>query len=148
MKRTPIWLLLLIGAIGNLPAQAPADSLHIAHYTILLDLTQYQTQQLYGTAILKAVPNHPLPALTLELMQLQADSVSVGGNKMRFSQEGGLLRIPADSKNAFLFGLSKERLLMLMVFTIIFIINLYFFFVIFIIIIFIIVIFFFFLFLF
>ena len=35
-----------------------------------------------------------------------------------------LLRIPADSKNAFLFGLSKERLLMLMVFTIIFIINL------------------------
>ena len=36
-----------------------------------------------------------------------------------------LLRIPADSKNAFLFGLSKERLLMLMVFTIIFIINLF-----------------------
>lgn len=36
-----------------------------------------------------------------------------------------LLRIPTDSKNAFLFGLSKERLLMLMVFTIIFIINLF-----------------------
>ena len=36
-----------------------------------------------------------------------------------------LLRIPADSKNAFLFGLSKERLLMLIVFTIIFIINLF-----------------------
>ena len=35
-----------------------------------------------------------------------------------------LLRIPGDSKNAFLFGLSKERLLMLLVFTIIFIINL------------------------
>ena len=96
MKRTPIWLLLLIGAIGNLPAQAPADSLHIAHYTIQLDLTRYQTQQLYGTAILKAVPNHPLPALTLELMQLQADSVTVGGEKMRFSQEGDRLRIPAE----------------------------------------------------
>lgn len=36
-----------------------------------------------------------------------------------------LLRIPTDSKNAFLFGLSKERLLMLIVFTIIFIINLF-----------------------
>ena len=36
-----------------------------------------------------------------------------------------LLRIPTDSKNAFLFGLSKERLLMLIVFTVIFIINLY-----------------------
>ena len=36
-----------------------------------------------------------------------------------------LLRIPTDSKNAFLFGLSKERLLMLIVFTVIFIINLF-----------------------
>ena len=36
-----------------------------------------------------------------------------------------LLRIPTDSKNVFLFGLSKERLLMLMVFAIIFIINLF-----------------------
>lgn len=97
MKRTPIWLLLFIGAIGHISAQAPADSLHIAHYTIQLDLTRYQTQQLYGTAILKAVPNHPLPALTLELMQLQADSVTVGGKKMRFSQEGDRLRIPAEN---------------------------------------------------
>ncbi len=35
-----------------------------------------------------------------------------------------LLRIPTDSKNAFLLGLSKERLLMLIVFTLIFIVNL------------------------
>ena len=40
-----------------------------------------------------------------------------------------LLRIPSDSKNAFLFGLSKERLLMLAVFAVLFLCGIFAFFI-------------------
>lgn len=98
MKRTQTLLWLFFGLISPLLAQAPADSLHVAHYTIQLDLTHYQEKQLYGAATLKAVPKHQLLYINLELMQLQADSVSIGGEKRNFSQENDRLRIPAEGR--------------------------------------------------
>ncbi|MBR6919063.1 MAG: hypothetical protein IKN37_01885, partial [Bacteroidales bacterium] len=96
MKHLLILPLLFLLASGSLQAQRNIDSLHIAHYTLELDLRSYKTQTLHGKATLKAVPAHPLTALTLELMQLQADSVTVNGKNNGFTHKNDSLRIPAD----------------------------------------------------
>lgn len=96
MKHLLILPILFLLAVGSLQAQKAIDSLHIAHYTLELDLRSYKTQTLHGKATLKAVPAHPLTVLTLELMQLQADSVTVNGKSKGFTHTNDSLRIPAD----------------------------------------------------
>lgn len=77
-------------------AQDRTDSLHIAHYDINLNITDFANHVVYGYADLTAVAKvNALPQIDLDLKQLVADSVRVEGEGiLSFTHEGTLLRIP------------------------------------------------------
>ena len=76
-------------------AQDRTDSLHIAHYDINLNITDFTNHVVYGYADLTAVAKvNNLPQIDLDLKRLVADSVWINGLPMSFTHEGTLLRIP------------------------------------------------------
>ena len=76
-------------------AQDRTDSLHIAHYDINLNITDFTNHIVYGYADLTAVAKvNNLPQIDLDLKRLVADSVWVNGVPAAFTHEGSLLRIP------------------------------------------------------
>jgi len=72
------------------------DSLHIAHYDINLNITDFTNHVVYGYADLVAVAKvNALPQIDLDLKRLVADSVRIDGEEVTaFTHEGTLLRIP------------------------------------------------------
>ena len=76
-------------------AQDRTDSLHIAHYDINLNITDFTNHVVYGYADLTAVAKvDNLPQIDLDLQRLVADSVWLDGVSTAFTHEGNLLRIP------------------------------------------------------
>lgn len=76
-------------------AQDRTDSLHIAHYDINLNITDFTNHIVYGYADLTAVAKvNNLPQIDLDLKRLVADSVWVDGVSTAFTHEDILLRIP------------------------------------------------------
>lgn len=76
-------------------AQDRTDSLHIAHYDINLNITDFTNHVVYGYADLAAVAKvNNLPQIDLDLQRLVADSVWLDGVPTAFTHEGNLLRIP------------------------------------------------------
>lgn len=77
-------------------AQDRTDSLHIAHYDINLNITDFTNHVVYGYADLIAVAEvNALPQIDLDLKRLEADSIYVDGVRVQnFTHEETLLRIP------------------------------------------------------
>ena len=77
-------------------AQDRTDSLHIAHYDINLNITDFTNHVVYGYADLLAVAEvNALPQIDLDLKRLEADSIFVDGVRVQnFTHEETLLRIP------------------------------------------------------
>lgn len=77
-------------------AQDRTDSLHIAHYDINLNITDFTNHIVYGYADLTAVVKvNGLPQIDLDLKRLTADSIIVDGVRVQdFTHEETLLRIP------------------------------------------------------
>lgn len=89
--------LFFIGVVLAVTSQAQdrTDSLHIAHYDINLNITDFTNHVVYGYADLTAVAKvNNLPQVDLDLKRLVADSVWVNGISTAFTHEGTLLRIP------------------------------------------------------
>lgn len=80
-------------------AQDRTDSLHIAHYDINLNITDFTNHNVYGFTDLKGVAKiDNLPWVDLDLQRLSADSVFVDGVAVPdFTHIGNLLRIPLQS---------------------------------------------------
>ena len=80
-------------------AQDRTDSLHIAHYDINLNITDFTDHVVQGFTDLQAVAKiNNLPQIDLDLQQLTADSVLVDGVRVQnFTHEGNLLRIPLEN---------------------------------------------------
>ena len=76
-------------------AQDRTDSLHIAHYDINLNITDFTNRIVYGYTDLTAVSKVAgLPQIDLDLKRMVADSVRINGSAVTFTLEGNLLRIP------------------------------------------------------
>ena len=76
-------------------AQDRTDSLHIAHYDINLNITDFTNHIVWGYTDLTAVAKvNNLPQIDLDLQRLATDSVWVNGVSAVFTHEGNLLRIP------------------------------------------------------
>ena len=77
-------------------AQDRTDSLHIAHYDINLNITDFANRFVHGYADLTAVAKiNGLPQIDLDLKRLVADSIWIDGEPvLSFTHEGTLLRIP------------------------------------------------------
>lgn len=80
-------------------AQDRTDSLHIAHYDINLNITDFTNHVIYGYADLIALAEvNALPQIDLDLKRLSADSIFVDDVRVQnFTHEGTLLRIPLHS---------------------------------------------------
>lgn len=77
-------------------SQDRTDSLHIAHYDIHLNITDFTNHIVYGYTDLTAVAKvNNLQQIDLDLKRLVANAVLVEGTPVHdFSHEGTLLRIP------------------------------------------------------
>ncbi len=77
-------------------AQDRTDSLHIAHYDINLNITDFTGHTIHGYADLTAVPKvDNLPYIDLDLKSLVVDSVLIDDIPVQsFTHEGTLVRIP------------------------------------------------------
>lgn len=76
-------------------AQTLSDTIDVTHYNIHLDVLNLPAKVLSGKTDVTFVTKQPIiDALSLELKQLQVDSVkSAGGNHLLFARNGNLLRI-------------------------------------------------------
>lgn len=86
-------LLCLMGAIS---AQDRADSVHVDHYDIFLNITDFDTKIVYGHTDLQVVSKvDALPYVNLDLQRLVVDSLWVEGQPVtNYTHEGTLLHIP------------------------------------------------------
>lgn len=91
-----LFLFACVALIATTDAQDRTDSLHIAHYDINLNITDFANQIVYGYADLTAVARvNALTHIDLDLQRLFVDSVLVDQTLVpNFSHEGTLLRIP------------------------------------------------------
>ena len=81
MKKAIIIIILLAG-FRLAPAQDRTDSLHIAHYDIHLNVTDFTGHLVHGFADLTAVSKiNGLPEIDLDLQRLQVDSSRVHHEK-------------------------------------------------------------------
>lgn len=94
MKKAIIIIILLAGFLLA-PAQDRTDSLHIAHYDIHLNVTDFTGHLVHGFADLTAVSKiNGLPEIDLDLQRLQVDSIWVNGvGESNYSHVGNLIRI-------------------------------------------------------
>ena len=98
MKRIFLFLTSLL-LLASSYAQDRTDSLHIAHYDINLNITDFTNHTVYGYADLTAVAKvNNLPYIDLDLKRLVVDSVWVDDVQVQtFTQEGTLVRIDLQS---------------------------------------------------
>jgi len=97
MKQT-ICTLLLIAAFFAPKAQDISDSLHVAHYNLNLNITDFTNKTIYGNAALNLVTKiNALSQFNLDLEGLTVDSILIAGTPQIFSQQGYKLHIPYNS---------------------------------------------------
>ena len=95
MKKYLLFVLLL-GMVGVMFAQDRADSIHVHHYDIVLNITDFDTKIIYGHTDLQVVSKvDDLQYVDLDLQRLVVDSLWVNGQPANdFTHEGTLLHIP------------------------------------------------------
>jgi len=82
----------------NLFAQNASDTLHVAHYELNLDLTDFSTRTLRAQADLSIVTRaNSLSQYVLDLQGLTVDSVTIQQTSVAFSQQGNKLFITHNS---------------------------------------------------
>jgi aminopeptidase N len=74
------------------------DSIDILEYTINLDLSKTETQQIWGKCDIVLKPVYELSKIKLDLEGLITDSVLAGQNRLKFSFDGDFLQIFPDKK--------------------------------------------------
>lgn len=78
----------------NIIAQNISDSLHVAHYDLQLDFTDFTTQTLHARANLTIVTlTNELSQYILDLQGLTVDSVTIQDTPVNFSHQGNKLSI-------------------------------------------------------
>lgn len=95
MKKYLIFVLLW-GMMGVVSAQNRADSMHVDHYDIFLNVTDFDTKIVYGHTDLQVVSKvEDLQYVDLDLQRLVVDSLWVNGQSATdYTHEGTLLHIP------------------------------------------------------
>ena len=95
MKKYLLFVLLL-GMMGVMFAQDRADSIHVHHYDIVLNITDFDTKIIYGHTDLQVVSKvDDLQYVDLDLQRLEVDSLWVNHQPVsNFTHEGTLLHIP------------------------------------------------------
>ena len=95
MKKYLLFVLLL-GMMGVMSAQNRADSMHVDHYDIFLNITDFDTKIVYGHTDLQVVSKvDDLQYVDLDLQRLVVDSLWVNGQSATdYTHEGTLLHIP------------------------------------------------------
>ncbi|MBR3577241.1 MAG: T9SS type A sorting domain-containing protein [Bacteroidales bacterium] len=95
MKKYLLFVLLL-GMMGVMFAQDRADSIHVHHYDIVLNITDFDTKIIYGHTDLQVVSKvDDLQYVDLDLQRLEVDSLWVNNQLVsNFTHEGTLLHIP------------------------------------------------------
>lgn len=90
MKRFIVFPLIIFTLLTNSFAQNREDSLHIAHYDLHLNITDFSTHQIFGHADLQAVAKTgTLNNITLDLQSLLVDSIYVNNFKTTNYVQGG-----------------------------------------------------------
>lgn len=74
-------------------AQNGSDSLHIVHYNIHLDATDFTNRTIVGYAELTAVPKLNLTQFSLDLQGPTADSIFINGESVNFTHTGNKIHI-------------------------------------------------------
>lgn len=102
MKKLFLALAIIVCGLA-VSAQDRTDSLHVAHYDIHLNITDFSTHRIFGYTDLQVVSKvDGLSHVNLDLQHLNVDSVFVGGIATTdYSHEGNLLHInlPAPACN-------------------------------------------------
>lgn len=95
MRRFFLFVLML-GVMGMVSAQNRADSIHVHHYDIVLNITDFDTKIIYGHTDLQVVSKvDDLQYVNLDLQRLEVDSLWVNHQPVsNFTHEGTLLHIP------------------------------------------------------
>lgn len=85
----------LVSIAADVAAQNISDSLHVAHYELSLDMTDFEHHTIGGYADLTLVTEaDSLGTFTLDLQGLTVDSVKVSGQPVAFSRCGHKLAVP------------------------------------------------------
>ena len=95
MKKYLLFVLLL-GMMGMTFAQDRADTIHVHHYDIVLNITDFNNKIIYGHTDLQVVSKvDDLQYVDLDLQRLVVDSLWVNNQPVsNFTHEGTLLHIP------------------------------------------------------
>ena len=95
MKKVFALLLAVLSLNMCVSAQNRTDSMHVAHYDIHLNITDFQNHIIYGyTDLLVVSKVDGLGYVHLDLKQLEVDSLWVNGvRSLQYTQEGELLSV-------------------------------------------------------
>ncbi|MBQ7550941.1 MAG: T9SS type A sorting domain-containing protein [Bacteroidales bacterium] len=95
MKRFTLLIIFFCIFLYTNYAQNREDSIHIHHYDLHLNITDFSTYQIYGYTDLQAVAKvSSLSLITLDLQQLVVDSILVNGHAaLNYEQDGFKLYI-------------------------------------------------------
>ena len=97
MMKKVLFILLTTLSV-NVFAQNISDTLHVAHYDLNLDFTDFSNHQLYACANLYLVTRVPsLSNITLDLQDLTVDSVIIQNQQVLFNQQNNKLIIHYNS---------------------------------------------------
>lgn len=95
MKQKSLAALFLLLVAFGATAQNRSDSIHIAHYTLNLDVTDFVTRQISGNAELQIVSKmDDISMLNLDLQGFTVDSVWVSQQNVPFQYQSPRLSIP------------------------------------------------------
>lgn len=93
-----IWFCLFLCV--SLAAQNRSDSLHVIHYDLTLDMTDFTNRQLSGVALLKVKSKMDnISQITLDLKALAVDSVLVDGDLVEHKRSDDKLLVPVNGFN-------------------------------------------------
>ena len=93
-KLIPILQIIVLLYAQNIFAQTKADTIHVKHYDINLEIRDFAQQQLKGyTDVTVEAKITPLQNIYLHFLALTVDSVKKGENLVNFSQQGQQLKI-------------------------------------------------------
>ncbi|MCL2246380.1 MAG: M1 family metallopeptidase, partial [Lentimicrobiaceae bacterium] len=90
MKKLIIFQIIVLVWVHNLLAQTKADTIHISHYDINLEIRDFNQKEIKGyTDVSVEAKMAPLQSIYLHLWGLEVDSVKKGDNHLPFLQPQG-----------------------------------------------------------
>lgn len=98
MKSKFLFFALLLMVSSMVSAQNRSDSIHITHYTLNLDVTDFSTRQISGNAELQIVSKmEGISIVNLDLQGFVVDSVLLDQQNIPFQYQSPLLSIPVSN---------------------------------------------------